>query len=169
MALQFVPYFITVVSRKAKEIMEAEGFTGCEFLACLRSDRKYADDASLIDSSLALLADEAEHFQVLWRAKAVLDTGPIHITDICPECSCVKAYFSDMIDGRSAKFADGAVPEQDFVGIGEIVTPDGVRYAMRGEGNAISARALEILLHRGLRGVNSEYSKNPRADFSIYL
>ena len=160
------PVQIWVVSRRAKEIFESAGLTGCTYYPTLREDRKYAAEEMTFGADVPAIAAEAEHFQMIWNAETAVKVGAVNITKVCPTCGVVTRG-PRMFGSVPPRILDGSPTDSDFLYYNQYQDVDGNMLRMRGSVRVASGRALSVMLSKKLKGIDWPYSKNPEIDFRM--
>ena len=154
-----------IISRRMRDLMEPQGFTGYRLEPCLQEGGEYTPCETLFRSQSPALEERAVNFQLRITAKTL---GPPRVGEIkrfqppCPRCGVERGFISNsapvfsLSDLNCSDFQISDEQLSDNYGI--VKTP--------GEICIVSARFLRFLLDNGIQGLR-DYLTDPPIPFGV--
>ncbi len=157
--------FVYLVSRKLRELLAEQAFSGFRLVPCLRAGAHYSEQERSIDYLSDRLEDEATHFQLIvtGRTLGVPDVGEVLRAFLeCPKCQAIHGGFFESF----ARFSPGDLADKDFQLVWEYDSTNRDRFGLRGELLIVSKKLLRFLRENKVSGLGP-YLTDPRIPYGV--
>ncbi len=152
--------FVYLISRRLRDLLTDQAFTGYRLVPCLRFDQSYSEQERRMDFSSDRLEEDATHFQLIvtGRARGAPQVGEVlRVFSECSECNVIGGAFFESF----AKFRPDDLDEKDFQLVWHYDSKNRGRFGIAGELGIISARVFRFLQENKISGPRP-YLSSPR-------
>ncbi len=156
--------FVYLVSRRLRDLLVEQAFSGFNLLPCLRIGVHYSEKERSIDCLNDRLEDEATHFQLIvtGRTQGVPDVGEVaRVSSECPRCQTINGGIFEF-----PRFNPRALADKDFQLVWEYNSTNRDRFGIRGEMLIVSKRVLRLLRENKVSGLGP-YLTDPRIPHGV--
>lgn len=151
-----VPYLhkpkIILISRKLKELLEVQGFSGYRIVPCLEKGKDFSVDELRLETITHRIQKESAYFQLVITEESRKPEIVEQITRVFSKCSTCNTVYGFHSAG-TIYFEKGDLLDTDFQRTINYRTPNGQIIFFSGEAIIISSRVLKFLLDNKIRGL----------------
>lgn len=154
---------IYLISRRLKELMDPQRFSGVSFTPCLEAGSDYTPEEKAFDSHSDRLEKEARYFQlsITSRTPGKPSIGNLLASSSCPRCGAASIIEGD----QELQFKPADLAQQDFQWFRDVASNDMGDQRLVGQIAIISSRALSFFIENGIKGLKP-YATDPPVKYA---